>query len=49
MKNLELITTVPLANVIKESYSDLDEPRDIRVRKISSEVPQTIPTAIIAG
>jgi hypothetical protein len=33
----------------QQSYSDLEGPRDIRVRKIASEVPSIAPTAIIAG
>lgn len=33
----------------QQSYSDLEGPRDIRVRKMASEVPSSTPTAIIAG
>ena len=33
----------------QQSYSDLEGPRDIRVRKMASDVPSSTPTAIIAG
>lgn len=33
----------------RESYSDLEGPRDMRVLKTASEVPSTTPTAMIAG
>lgn len=34
---------------MSSTYSDLEEPRDITVWKIASEVPSTTPTAISAG
>lgn len=46
---LESYTSTTSLSDMKQTYSDLEAPRDISVWKMASEVPSTTPTAIIAG
>ena len=44
-----MLAFLNLLIVIFKTYSDLEDPTDIRVWKMSSEVPSSTPTAIITG